>query len=98
MIEFQPLPNPGMTPQEAAIARIDNSITSMEEQQLKNDPRYAQMLQIKQKLTGRLCSVKLSLLNLLQFCYFCEKFFYCAANFTNVLLFSSLFRRCGSNG
>lgn len=41
-----------MTPQEVAIARIDNSIATMEEQQLTNDPRYAQMLQIKQKLTG----------------------------------------------
>lgn len=42
----------GMTPQEAALAKLENSITSMEEQQMTADPRYAQMLQIKQKLTG----------------------------------------------
>ncbi|KHN70758.1 ATP-dependent helicase brm [Toxocara canis] len=42
----------GMTAQEVAIAKLENSITSMEEQQMTNDPRYAQMLQLKHKITG----------------------------------------------
>uniref|UniRef100_F1KQF2 Transcription activator BRG1 n=1 Tax=Ascaris suum TaxID=6253 RepID=F1KQF2_ASCSU len=55
--ETQQMPYPGqvqqgMTAQEVAIAKLENSITSMEEQQMTNDPRYAQMLQLKHKITG----------------------------------------------
>ncbi|VDK69928.1 unnamed protein product [Anisakis simplex] len=45
-------PAQGMTAQEVAIAKLENSITSMEEQQMTGDPRYAQMLQLKHKITG----------------------------------------------
>lgn len=55
--ETQQMPYPGqvqqgMTAQEVAVAKLENSITSMEEQQMTNDPRYAQMLQLKHKITG----------------------------------------------
>lgn len=42
----------GITAEEVAIAKLDSSITSMEEQQMTADPRYAQMLLLKQKITG----------------------------------------------
>uniref|UniRef100_A0A914ZYU9 LisH domain-containing protein n=1 Tax=Parascaris univalens TaxID=6257 RepID=A0A914ZYU9_PARUN len=55
--ETQQVPNPGqmqqgMTTQEVAVAKLENSVTSMEEQQMTNDPRYDQMLQLKHKITG----------------------------------------------
>lgn len=44
----------GITAEEVAIAKLDSSIASMEEQQMTADPRYAQMLLLKQKITGSL--------------------------------------------
>ncbi|MCP9264780.1 ATP-dependent helicase brm [Dirofilaria immitis] len=42
----------GITAEEVAIAKLDSSIASMEEQQMTADPRYTQMLLLKQKITG----------------------------------------------
>uniref|UniRef100_A0A2K6WAG2 Uncharacterized protein n=1 Tax=Onchocerca volvulus TaxID=6282 RepID=A0A2K6WAG2_ONCVO len=42
----------GITAEEVAIAKLDSSIASMEEQQMTADPRYAQMVLLKQKITG----------------------------------------------
>lgn len=42
----------GMTAEEVAIAKLDNSIATMEEQQMTGDPRYAHMLLLKQKISG----------------------------------------------
>lgn len=44
----------GITAEEVAIAKLDSSIASMEEQQMTADPRYAQMLLLKQKIAGSL--------------------------------------------
>ncbi|VDL83099.1 unnamed protein product [Nippostrongylus brasiliensis] len=38
--------------QELTIAKLENSVATMEEQQLTTDPRYQKMLQLKSKLTG----------------------------------------------
>ncbi|VDO29581.1 unnamed protein product [Haemonchus placei] len=38
--------------QELTIAKLENSVATMEEQQLTADPRYQKMLQLKSKLTG----------------------------------------------
>ncbi|KHJ94915.1 protein, SNF2 family [Oesophagostomum dentatum] len=38
--------------QELTIAKLENSVATMEEQQLTSDPRYQKMLQLKSKLTG----------------------------------------------
>ncbi|VDM80085.1 unnamed protein product [Strongylus vulgaris] len=38
--------------QELTIAKLENSVANMEEQQLTSDPRYQKMLQLKSKLTG----------------------------------------------
>ncbi|VDN08170.1 unnamed protein product [Thelazia callipaeda] len=51
-VQGGPVQQHGMTVEEVAIAKLDNSIASMEEQQLTSDPRYAQMLLLKQKITG----------------------------------------------
>lgn len=42
----------GATGQELAIAKVENTITNMEEQNLQGDTRYAKMQQLRAKLTG----------------------------------------------
>ncbi|MFH4977868.1 hypothetical protein AB6A40_004577 [Gnathostoma spinigerum] len=54
---LQPFPNTGSVPpvgpsQDLSIQRLENSIASMEDQHMTSDPRYAQMLHLKQRLTG----------------------------------------------
>lgn len=43
----------GMTAGEVAMAKLDNTISSMEDQQMTADPRYASMLYLKQKMSGK---------------------------------------------